>query len=361
MRNPHATSASLVAITLLVGALACCANGADDEDDERAEHAPPATRCPVYTRGGRCRAAGPKEVVTIASGGFLLPAAGFARGDGGFVAFSVRWSDARLLAIRSPRPWAFEAAAPLPWDATGATGVTASGNDRLYFVATTHGFPQLQVANVENGALDAPAPVTFDGFEGLPSWPQAIGLADGRVLLAFVEPQRRVLVGVDDGHGKRFRMKALPAADADLSGVLAHVGTTARGTWVLAYQVADPSWRFRSHVVLSADGGLSWSDAEAGRIAGDDSVSHPFPLARLDEGADVYYVRTSASKQVFRRALHEDGTLGREQRVTTNAIAVSNPQPRRLPDGRIALMLALEHSNTEKDLGLIVLDGDAPP
>jgi hypothetical protein len=66
-------------------------------------------------------------------------------------------------------------------------------------------------------------------------------------------------------------------------------------------------------------------------------------------------------KTVWRRALHEDGTFGPEQGVTSTDVGeATHPQPRRLPDGRIALMLSVEHSATEKELALVVLDGDAP-
>lgn len=346
--------------TLLLGTVACDADGTDDD---RVDHPVASARCPIVTRGGGCRAAAPKEVVSIASGGFLLPAAGFASDtDGAFVAFSVRWGDARIVSARAARGWSFGDADTLPWtQADGATGARVHGHNALYFVASTGTTPALHVAMLENGALGRPAPVALDGSDELPSWPQAAGLADGRALLAFVTPQRRVLLGVDDGTGTRFGVTSVPLTEPDMRGVLAHVGTTRRGSWVLTYQVADASWRFRSHVIVSRDEGRSWSDARAGKLSEGD-VSGAFPIARNDEGADVYYAKqTARSKTACRRALHEDGTLGPEQSVTSTEIGdVASPQPRRLPDGRIALMLSLEHSETRKDLALVVLDGDAP-
>jgi hypothetical protein len=358
MAHLRRAEASLLGVTFLLGAVACSASNADDE---RADHPPLGARCPVVTRAGGCRAASPKEVVTIASGGFLLPAAGFPLGNGGFLAFSVNWSDERILSIRSDRPWGFDAADTLPWDAAnGATGVTTRGKHVLYFVARTPATPtpSLHAVALEDAVLDAPTPVVLDGASLTPSWPQAVGLSDGRVLLAFVVPQRQVFIGVDDGTGMRFSVSGVDLPEPDLSGVLAHVGTTARGSWVLTYQVADSSWRFRSHVLLSRDEGRSWSDPKAGRLGGDEDVSHAFPIARTDEGADVYYVKQEI---VWRRALHEDGTLGSEQAVTSSDVgSAAYPQPRRLPNGRIALMLALERSSTAKDLAVVALDGDAP-
>jgi hypothetical protein len=374
MANLRAGSALPCVFTLLLGAVACSACS-ESGDDERSGDPPATARCPVVTRAGGCRAAARNEVVTIASGGMLLPAAGFPLAGGGFVAFSVRWGDARILSSKSTHSWAFDDASTLPWSqANAATGVTtAEGKHALYFVARTSAAPSLQVASLEGDVLAQPEPVVLDGAEGVPSWPQAVGLADGRVLLAFVVPQTRVIVGVDDGTGKRFRVAPVDLPEPDLRGVLASVATTARGAWVLTYQVADAWWRFRSHVLLSRDDGLTWSDPEAGRLSADDgSVSGPFALARADEGADVYYAKaatstgkvtgmTSTERAIWRRALHEDGTLGPEQLVTSASLGkIGNAQARRLPNGRIALMLALERGPEEKDLGLVVLDGDAP-
>ena len=107
--------------------------------------------------------------------------------------------------------------------------------------------------------------------------------------------------------------------------------------------------------------------------AGD--VSDAFPIARRDGGADVYYVtnavvrRTTAvvfsheetETTVRRRTLDEDGTLGPEQIVTSNEVGdVAKPQPRRLADGRLALMFTIQRSREERSLALSVLDGDAP-
>lgn len=379
-------SAPLASVTVLLLASVACSDtdsgsasggggggGRGDGADARAAHPPASARCPIVTRGGACRAAGPTEVVTIASGGFLLPAAGFPAADGGYLTFGVRWNEARILSARSDRDWGFHGADALPFPATGATGATARGHDFLFFMAgDLHGSVALRVAAVEGGALRPAQHVTIEGPGFVPSWPQAVGLADGRVLLAFVAPQLAVYAGVDDRTATRFRMKHIAVSEPDLLGVLAHVGTTARGAWVLTYQVADASWRFRSHVLLSSDEGGSWKESEARALADRGQVSGAFPIARADEGADIYYVKGSVTwrldngnrterETICRRHLHEDGTLGPEQQVTSDEVGtVANPQPRRLPDGRIALMFAYEHSAKEKDLRLVILDGDAP-
>ena len=67
-------------------------------------------------------------------------------------------------------------------------------------------------------------------------------------------------------------------------------------------------------------------------------------------------------KSVRRRALREDGTLGPEQLVTSLDLgAASRAQPRRLPDGRLAmLMLTGGEQPRTGHLSLALVDGDAP-
>src|SRR3954464_10959300 len=108
------TSSSVIAVATFVLGAAACATGAWVEEEPRADHPPLGTPCPVVTRVGACRAAGMRERVTIASGGMLLPAAGFAVGDAGYAAFAVRWGDAKILSSKSERAWAFDAASALP-------------------------------------------------------------------------------------------------------------------------------------------------------------------------------------------------------------------------------------------------------
>ena len=371
---PSRTSASSIIFLFALGSIGACGSA---EDNHRAEHVAgtPCPPCPVLTRGGECRAIDPNEVVTLASNNLFAPGAGFPAVDGSFRAFGVDVKSERVVSLRSDRPWQFDEAEPLEWSsASGATGATVGGQPSLYFVGRVGSAPSFNVSRLHDGQLAPPDPVIFDGTNLLPTWPQAVGLPDGHVLLAFVEPQRRIFVGVDDGTGKRFTMGALPVPQTDLQGVLAHVGTTTAGSWVLTYQVADPSWHFSSFVVTSHDCGATWSAAVEIDTPGDD-VSDAFPIARSNGGADIYYVRSEIVEEttalvfkeqerqttIRRRVLHEDGTLGPAQLVTSKDVGeVATPQPRRLPDGRIAMMLTIQRSAEERVLSLAVLDGDAP-
>lgn len=316
---------------------------------------------------------GSDDVVTLAAGDLFTPSAGFCVGDSGFQSFGVAARSERIVSARSERPWTFGHAESLPWTAaTSATGAIAGGVPSLYFVAPNMGRVSLQVARLEGGALGGATPVVIeDGPIRPPFWPQTVGLRDGRVLLAFVSPHTTVFVGVDDGSGTKFRVRALELPQSDLRGVLAHPGVTADGAWVVTYQVADTKWRFRSFALVSRDDGASWNTDSPIEIARGDDVSDAFPIARLDHGADIYYVMTATThgtlgrartqRTVRRRALAEDGTLGPEQIVTSPSLpSVALPQPRRLRDGRIALMLTVAPGNDTRDLVLAVLDGDAP-
>lgn len=315
---------------------------------------------------------GADQIVTLAAGDVFTPAAGFSVGDHGFQTFGVGSRSERIVSARSDRPWTFDHVETLPWElASSATGAIASGVPSLYFVAPAAGRVSLQVARLEDGRIGPATPVVVDGQTRPPFWPQTVGLRDGRVLLAFVVPQTSVFVGTDDGTGARFRVKALDLPQPDLRGVLAHPGITPSGAWVVTYQVADPQWRFHSFAVLSRDEGATWSTSAPIEIARGDDVSDAFPIARLDRGADLYYVltetvdlsfgRTKTQRTVRRRALFDDGSLGPEQTVTSASLPpVAMPQPRRLRDGRLALMLTVKPGDQERDLVLAILDGDAP-
>jgi hypothetical protein len=347
---------------------AACAAGTD-ADHERAVDAAaaapagPRPACPVFTRGGECQPLAPEDLVTLATGGMVLPAAWFPTNTGGALAFGVRWTEGRIVAARSAHALAFEPSLDLPFEgASGATGVTVDGGPALYVVARSGSYTRLQLARIIDGDVGPPAPVDMDGANVVPEWPEAVGLPDGRVLLTFVEPQSRVFAGVDDGGGTHFTMAEVPLNEQSLTGVLAHVGITQSGSWLLAYQVADASWRFRASVLVSTDSGASWRPPIALPAGDGETVSDAFPIARVDRGADIYYASGALQHETIRRrSLHEDGTLGPEQIVTSDAVGrVQKPQPRRLADGRVTMLFTADRGSTAGILALAVLDGDAP-
>jgi hypothetical protein len=319
------------------------------------EPAPPGMRppCPVLTVSGQCRAVAPSDVVTLARGGLVLPAAWFPYGSGGAVAYGVRWGSESLVAVRATTPFAFGEETLSSSATTAATGVVAGDQSVLYFVAS--GVLQRAAVGPTPAAVDGqPVTVLGDGA-GVPlSWAQAAVLDRRRVALALVEPQARIYVGVDEGTGAPLRTWAIPIPEPSGTGLLAHLGTAGDGKWLLSYQVADASWRFHAAVLVSSDEGLTWSPPLE---LGADSKG-PFTISRPDGAADVYY---SVSGSPIRRRVVRDGALGVEQDVTAEEVgAVEMPQPRRMTDGRIALMFTIDHGEAEGDLAVTVLDGDAP-
>jgi hypothetical protein len=87
------------------------------------------------------------------------------------------------------------------------------------------------------------------------------------------------------------------------------------------------------------------------------------PSRSPGKGVDLYYLRGGPRNEfnVHRRAMTENGTLGPEEVVTAPDVGhVEKPQPRRLADGRIAVMFAVRRGERDYDLALAVLDGDAP-
>jgi hypothetical protein len=324
------------------------------------------------TRGGGCRAVEDNEIVTLAAGDLFTPGPGFPFGsDPSLLVFGVAYHREHLISRRGDRSWIFDSPQTLPWTATAATGTVVHGVPSIYFVT---GDSSVSLVRVQGAQMQPPIPVALDGVSNVtPWWPQASALPDGRVLLAFVEPQSRIFVGADDGTGERFHVMPIDVPQSDLIGVLAHVSTTAEGSWVLAYQVADASWNYSSYVMLSHDGGASWTQPVA--VSSGPNIADPFPIARLDHGADLYYTTNAIitrtvlgvvnwqqlQSNVCRRVVRDDGTLGAEQIVTTsNAAKLATPQARRLASGRLAMLFTVQPTIDIRNLVVAELDGDAP-
>jgi hypothetical protein len=269
------------------------------------------------------------------------------------VAYGLRWGSENLVAVKAITAFAFGGETLSSSATTAATGVVAGDRSLLYFVES--GALRRAAVGPNPVAVDGETvKVVSDGAGVSASWLEAAVLDGGRVALAFVEPQARIFVGVDDGTGAPVQAWTVPIPEPNTDGLLAHLGTAADGTWLLSYQVADSSWQFHAAVLVSSDDGVTWSPPlELGP-----GSEGPFTIARADGGADVYY---SVSRSQIRRRAVKDGILGAEQAVTAeNVGTVEMPQPRRMADGRIALMFTIDRGPTAGDLVVTVLDGDAP-
>jgi hypothetical protein len=373
---------SLVAIAVAVALpVAACSGKGDSANtapapsatdggaaDAEAGPAPLPVRPPCPIEDG-CRAVRPADVTVLATGAIHMPAGAVVLADGSIAAFGSRWDDRKLVVAQGGGK-TFAPAIALPWSPSGdgtsvaPRGATDGATDgAIYFTSSYQGSALYRSRVGTDGSRSEPEKITLNGSPVVPSWPQATRLPDGRVLLAFTEPQKRAFLAVSDASGLTFDVKPAPVTAGELRGVLAHVGTTKQGKWVLTHQVADASWLFTSYVQTSSDGGATWSQP-TNIVPQDPNVHDAFVVTRIDDGADLYYLHAGADGDlnVHRRALREDGTLGPEQIVTTPEVGhTEKPQPRRLPDGRLAMTMALRRSDKAYDLVVATLDGDAPP
>jgi hypothetical protein len=298
----------------------------------------------------------------LATNAIHMPAGAVVLRDGGVAAFGSRWDDAKIVASTGDAT-KLAAATPLAWARAGdGTAVQTEVDRGAVYFTTASGLYHARIDD-KGSAAATPEKVTLNDSPVVPSWPQATRLPDGRVFLAFTEPQTRAFIAVSDASGVVFDVKPAPVTDGVLKGVLAHVGTTKNGSWVLTHQVADASWLFTSYVQMSTDAGATWSKPLVVQ-PDDDNVHDCFVVRRADAGADLYYLHAGADGDlnVHRRALHEDGTLGKEQIVTSPEVGhVEKPQPHRLSDGRLVMTMAIRRSDKVYDLASTILDGDAPP
>lgn len=145
-----------------------------------------------------------------------------------------------------------------------------------------------------------------------------------------------------------------------VSGFMPSIASFDDGTLVTSYQSSfkagtDKSGKnlfvMKSRYKLSKDGGISWSDTSyiSDSVA---EVHDAFPFRRLDGNIDFYYVYGDKHQNdwsMWRRCLRKDGTLGQEQKVTTETLGnVNKPYITRLPDNRIYVSFVL-HSNSPQN------------
>jgi hypothetical protein len=312
----------------------------------------------VVDDGGSCRAVTNDDVVVIVErDGVHMPGAGFVLDDGSFVAAVSAYDAGQILIARSADLRDFsEPQAIDDSPVSDCTGASIGGRHYLYFVAWPGGMARSEVTDAGEGPSEG---VTIAGTAVTPYWPQAVGTARG-VLMGFVESQTSAWLAASDD-GVSFVASEAPVGTDNMRGVLVHVGRTAGGESVFTHQHADESWYFTS-LVQWQDGGATWSEPIV-VDDGADNVHDAFPVARLDSGADIYFLKAGPlfELNVFRRYLGERGELGPVQSVTDADVGhVEKPQARRLRDGRIALMFAMRRTMERYDIGFAVLDGDAP-
>lgn len=328
--------------------------------------APRSSGCIVRHASGCSIASESDAVALVKSPGIAMPAGLLQRpGDDALFAFVSSFTAGGIDVFRGGAP---PSAMTYTSALAGADGTSAVAGTTplLYYVGQTAGAKRsLHRAELTATGMSAATPIEVRGAPNAPFWPQAVGLPDGRVALAFTDSQKQAYFGVAAASAAAFDVKPIAAAaPPPLPGVLAHVGLTRLGKIVLTHQIADAALtQWVSYVQMSSDAGTTWSAPV--RVAPESSNVHDaFPIARADSGADLYYLHTAPDfedLQVYRRSMQEDGTLGAEQRVVDETFGhVEKPQPRRLSDGRLGMLLSRRVSESRYDVVLVILDEDAP-
>lgn len=211
------------------------------------------------------------------------------------------------------------------------------------------------------GAIEMLPPVA--GVDWLLSWPTFSELSGGKVALAF-----RDGAGIPrfsaSSDGKTF---ALPRTVVASGAAMVSSAQANDGTIAVSYQMTTATEPMVSFVVLSRDGGTSWSAPI--RIAPANNVHDTSMLARSDGGLDLYYIHPPDAHgfSLFRRALSSAGVLGPEERLTASETGEpSKPKALRTKDGRVVVAwadIAERAPSGEPAVQQIVLAklaGDAP-
>ncbi len=290
------------------------------------------------------------DLVVVHSGGLVMPC-GVTVVDDALLALGVDVEVGHIVAYRTTDGASFEPievpAEILAFDCS----IDSPVDGRVFFTGRIDGRTgvwQLQARSLD----DDPRAVELGS---LPYWLQATRTGDDRVLLGFADPDREAADGhlaLGDRGGGTFMDLTSPIPSA-LRGLLVHVGSQRDGALAITWQEADPSFRFASFLAISPDH-TSWSEPIP--IAPEfDDVHDAFLLARGERDLDVYYLRQADAFSVFRRPY--ESAFGAETRVTDATVGhVEKPQPRRLPDGTIALLFAIRRSTTSYDLALARLN-----
>ncbi len=326
----------------------------------------PPIAAPIAAQGAAVRVVTARDVEPVATGGIGMPAGFVAHAGGARTAFASRWKDdgsSELVALRAAPGGPFGGETVLARGVDNGTTVDVAGQPFVYFVAATPMGVSVQRRAIHDDGFGPAEDVRIAGAPRNLAWVQAAAAPDGRIVLAFADPQRAPYTAVSDDEGRTFRASASLALNGVDPGTLAHTAVAKDGTMFVTQQRADASGRFASYVRVSTDG-LQWS-APRQLTTSSDNVHDAFPLARKDGGVDVYYLMPSAAAGGFvchRRAVQADLSLGAEQRVTADDVGpVEKPQARRLADGTISLLFARNREFARSyDVAYAHLDGDAP-
>jgi hypothetical protein len=172
------------------------------------------------------------------------------------------------------------------------------------------------------------------------SWPKFHDRADGTVGVAY-RTTSGIATYASSEDGRTFpSTRAISGTDP---AAMAHAAELGDGGAAYSYQ-QGPMTEMVSYVTTSKDGAV-WTPRQ---VVTDAMNVHDTAMCRRgDGGLDLYYIHPTVESgfdpgfRLFRRALHRDGRLGPEQRVTSAELGEpSKPNAIRLPNGHVLVSYA---------------------
>lgn len=227
---------------------------------------------------------------------------------------------------------------------------------KMYFVTATslRATPTVRRWTFGDAAEDVTALSRIAGVDSLLSWPKFKSLGNGRVVAAFRDGESvpRFASSTD---GTKFASSVAVGGEGE-QGAMPDVAEMSDGTLAFSFQQQSSSEAMISYVVLSHDGGASWS--ERIRVSESINVHDTSFVARADgQGLDLYYIHPAGDRgfALFRRSLGVLGSLGPEERVTgADVVEPSKPSVVRRKDGRLVAAWAEISERSTTDLTPVV-------
>lgn len=239
---------------------------------------------------------------------------------------------------------------------------------KMYFMTSTslRATPTVRRWTFGDPAEQVSELARIPGVDSMLSWPKFKDLKDGSVVVAFRDG-KSVPRFASSPDGTKFAPSIAVAGNTE-QGAMPDVAEMNDGTLAFSFQQQSTSEAMISYVVLSHDGGATWS--ERIRVSESVNVHDTSFVARADgNGLDLYYIHPAGTRgfSLFRRALGVLGTLGPEERVTgTDVVEPSKPSVVRRKDGKLVAAWAeiSERSTTDftpvvQRIRLAALAGDA--
>ena len=235
---------------------------------------------------------------------------------------------------------------------------------QVFFVGADHIDGAATFLRASYDGTTAGTPQKVRGLNDLSaiSWPKVHELNDGSLMVAYRDHASRPrLAWSKDG----VSFSQLPVNVEPNGAAMVSFGVMKDGTLALTYQLHDEH-SYVSYVRLSKDG-RTFGPRQP--ITGASNNVHDTSMVqRQDGGLDLYYVYTDNGPfALYRRALHENGEFGPEERISNREHQeINKPTVSRRQDGTLALnFVEVTRRNPqgwveEQGLRSVTLTSDAP-